>query len=158
MRLQNPRLAAVDCRGWLHIGDEPHRGLEEESVRQPVPVAADATTGRIMARPHEFGRFQSRGVSNTRMAAALVYVAGTITRGLIQLGSVWRPELRQLIDAVAHSLLPLAFLQPTPVVSKALHYVVNAARAAQVRTETRETVIDDVCMRVVEARQNGAST
>ena len=64
-------------------------------------------------------------------------------------------ELGQLVGPVAHALLPLTRLQAFGMLLQALEDFVDAAHAAQVGGEARQPVVDDVRMRVVEARQDG---
>src|ERR1700680_3239188 len=66
-------------------------------------------------------------------------------------------ELRQLRRAVAHPMLPLAGLQTAPVRLQAIEDLGHAARTAKVGSETSQAVVDDVSMRIVEARQHAGA-
>ncbi len=68
-----------------------------------------------------------------------------------------RALLGQLVYAVAHALLPLARLEGAAVSTQTTDDLGHAAGAAEVRPETRQSVIDDVRVRVIEPRQHGGA-
>ena len=88
------------------------------------------------------------------MAASLIDERGSVVRRLVQLQTVRRPLLGELDHAIAHTLLPFARRVAAAVNSKALLDVGDAHRAAQVRPEAGQAVVDDVSVSVVEARQH----
>jgi len=111
LRAEDALLAAVEGRRRLHIGDQPHRAFEERAVGEAVAVANYASALRVLSRPHEACRLEGRGVGDSRVAAALVDVARPVARRLVELAPMRRPELGELVDAIAHTVLPLALLE-----------------------------------------------
>ncbi|OLE02193.1 MAG: hypothetical protein AUG94_00895 [Actinobacteria bacterium 13_1_20CM_4_66_15] len=89
------------------------------------------------------------------MATTLVDVGRPVPSHAVELRPVRLAELGQLVGPVAHALLPLTRLQAFGMLLQALEDFVDAAHAAQVGGEARQPVVDDVRMRVVEARQDG---
>ena len=67
------------------------------------------------------------------------------------------PALDQLVGPVAHALLPLARLEAPGVIPEPVEDVVDAGCPAQVGAESRQAVIDDVRVRVVETGKDGCA-
>ncbi len=144
-------------RRRLRIRNQPHRRLQQETVGSAVAVATQAAAGRVFRGVGDARGRQCGGVGDPRVPAAFVDECGPPSGGPIQLEPMGRPLLGQLVDAVAHALLPLARLERAAMSSKAVDDLGDAAGSAEVRAETRQTVIDDVRVRVVEAGKHGGA-
>ncbi len=157
LSFQDPRHATCERRPRLRISDQPHRRLEEETVGGAVAVATQASSGRVFGGLADPCGCERGGVGDPGVPAALVDECGPPSRRAVQLPPMGRALLGQLVHAVAHALLPLARFEPAAVSTQTTDDLGHAARAAEVRPETRQTVIDDVRVRVVETRQHGGA-
>src|SRR5437016_9669794 len=142
---------------WLHIRDQPHRGLEEQAVGRAVGIAANASARRVFGRVGHACGGQRAGVRDAGVAASLIDVRWPRSGRLVELQTVRRSLLGQLGRAIAHTLLPLAGGEALAVDAETLLDVRNADRAAEVRPESRQAVVDDVSVSVIESRQHGRS-
>ena len=138
----------------LHIRDEPHRRLEEQAVGRAVGIAAYASAWRVFGGVGHAGRGERGGVGHAGVAASLIDERGPQSCRLVELQTVRRPFLGQLRHAIAHTLLPLAGDEVLAVEAKTLLDVGNADRAAEVRPESGQAVVDDVSVSVIESRQH----
>ena len=91
------------------------------------------------------------------MSSALIDEGGPVPCNAVQLAAVGLPALGQLVGAVAHALLPLAGLEAPPMILQSVEDIVDPTSATEVRGEPRQPVIDHVCVRVVEAGEDGGA-
>src|ERR1700686_2853559 len=91
------------------------------------------------------------------MTATFVDERRAPARGTIQLAAMRWAALGQLVGAIAHALLPLPPREGSPVLPQSVGDLGHAARAAEVGAESRESVVDDMCVRVVEPGQHSSA-
>jgi len=154
LRPLDPLDAALQAGRRLHVGDHPHRSLEEEPVGQAVEVAADPSALRVRRVRRDGGGGEGRGVGDPRVPAALVDEARSGPGDAVKLPPVRLAALGQFVGAVAHAVLPLVELERPCVRREPLQDVVDSTGSAEVGGKPRQAVVDDMRVGVVETRQD----
>src|ERR1700682_1042466 len=88
------------------------------------------------------------------MGATLVDEGRAPACRTVELATMRRAALGELVGAIAHAMLPLSSAELLSLCRQALGDVRHAARAAEVDAESSEAEVNDVSVRVVEPRQH----
>jgi len=138
---------------------EPNGAMIDEAIQTDAAINPGNSGGPLMNWHGEVIGINTMILSNANQSAGIgfaipINTAKAVLNDLMTLGRVRRPALGQLCGAVAHPLLPFAGFQRECVCAQAFDDLGDGAGAAEVGAEARQSVIDDVRVRVIEAGQH----